>query len=659
MFLTKIRSRARDDSGSTMVAVIGMVAVAALITTVVTVSTLQALAYTTSTRAGVQSQAAADAGVEFLLDRLKADSCIATATRTYGEVYTPAVLAAEAAALGEPSLTLSDLGVAASDPYFTAKVQYKALLSGAWTDGCPPRSLIGGLLNYQVRVESTGHAASEGLNGVSALDQSTVEAVYGWNILTLTSPGGPPPTQLYASGPAVYAYASDGFGGSGTLISVGGSTPGVLIKEGTVTCNGASSGIADIVAGDGNITINGSCKVDGNVWASGSVTVDGGTGVAGSVIGNGVTASVPIGGSIWSTGDVNLTWGNSVGGSVTAKNLTATGVTIAKNVVANGYIKGTQTTFREGINATEGITLTQLSMSGKVVGRSLTLDGGVSLTGSADIYGRADATNSWSSSAKNVTATVINFTNGNSVTGTKTLRSSPTTVPGSAITQNAATPARPTVPEWVDFGYVKDDWIGFTEVVMTGNCNAAALRTKLATVTGPVLVKATGCSNGVIIGDSDKIALDRDVAIFASKFDLGGSGGFTSTSASRLWLIQPDTVKPLLGILGLGSTQPHCGGQSFSLGGGFSFADSVTTMIYSPCKVELASSTVLKGQIYAGKVTIAGAAQLKYVRVGLPGVDLDTGATSAPGGIIPLPPVVTGIGGSLGDLDYYRDVPSS
>jgi cytoskeletal protein CcmA (bactofilin family) len=698
MFLN-LKARTRDESGSTLIAVVGLVAVAALITTVVTVSTVQALSYTTSTRAGVQAQAAADAGVAYLTDRLKQDSCAPSADRSYGEVYTSAVLAAEAAALGESSLTLADLGVTAADPYFSAMVQYKPILAGeAWRDGCPPRTIIGGLLAYQVRVESTGYAANEGVNGVSALDEHTVEAVYGWSILTVETPGesggpgGSGAPEIRESGAAVYAHSSEGFAGSGTLVSVDGSRPGVLIRKGNVNCNGASSGIVDIVAAEGNITVNGSCVVSGNVWASGTATVDGGTGVGGSVIANGVTASRPIGGSIWSTGDVTLTWGNTVGGSVTAKALSATGVTIEQNVVANGNLTANQTTFKRGINATGDVSLTQLTLDGKVVGRKLTLNGGVTLKGDADVYGRADATSGWSNTAKNVTATVINFTGGNTVTGTKKIRSA-TSVPAGAITANAPTPTAPTVPEWIDFGLVPGDWAGFEVVTMSGSCDVAQLRTKLASVTGPVLVDALACnSSGLAIGGADKVALNRDVAIFANKLTLGGSGGFTSNEDSRLWLIQPDTTRPV----GSTATQPDClGNQAFSLGGAFSFGNSIDTLIYSPCRVELASSTVMKGQVYAGRVTINGAAQLKYVKVGLPGVDLDGGASDDEHGEDDgendceheddgedngdddgeheddgedegddceeddgsgVPPILTAIGGSLGALEYYRDV---
>ena len=656
MFLKHRNSTVRDDSGSSIVAVIGMVAVAAVITTVVTASTVQALNYTTSTRAGVQAKAAADAGVEYLAARLAAQSCEASAVRNYGQVYTSAVLAAEAAALGEASVTLADMGVTASDPYFDAEVEYRSTVAGSpWVPGCPPTTIISNQLDYEVRIASTGYAAAEGTGGVSGLDEHSVLASYGWKILTREEEPPPPPTQITASGPAVYAYSSEGFGGSGTLISVAGSAPGVLIKEGTVTCNGASAGIVDIVAGEGDITVNGSCKVDGNVWASGKATIDGGTGVGGHVIAAGVVASRPIGGSIWSTGDVKLTHGNTVGGTVTARNLDTAGVTISKNVVANGSINAVQTSFGAGINATGDVTLRDLTMNGKVVGKRLTLDGGVTVRGVSDIYGPATATNGWASSVQNITASEVNFSGGNQVNGTKTIRAA-SSVPAGALTQNPATPARPGVPDWIDFDYDVSDWTGFTEVKLTGACTGPAIRTAIAGIAGPVLVNGFGCSNGVTIGGDDKVPLNRDVAIFANRFDLGGSGGFTSTENARLWLVEPDNVKPSSPGH---ETQPNCVNQSFTLGGGFSFAEKLDTMIYTPCRMELASSTVLKGQIYAGKVTIAGGSQLKYVRVGLPGVDLDTGGNGPTEPVEPQPPIIVVTGTELGTVLDYRDAPRS
>src|SRR5690606_15747158 len=110
-----------------------------------------------------------------------------------------------------------------------------------WVRGCPPGTAT------QVRVLSTGYAEAEGVVGASGRDETTLELV-----LSAASV----PTSIDASGPAIYAYNSSGFGGGGKLISVDGSSPEILIKEGDVTCTGGASGQADIVVNNGNLTVS-------------------------------------------------------------------------------------------------------------------------------------------------------------------------------------------------------------------------------------------------------------------------------------------------------------------------------------------------------------------------------------------------------------------
>jgi hypothetical protein len=71
-----------DDRGNAMIAVIGLLAVTSMITLTVTGATVQALGYTSLTRASVQSNAAAEAGVDAMLAELFADDCPATGELT-------------------------------------------------------------------------------------------------------------------------------------------------------------------------------------------------------------------------------------------------------------------------------------------------------------------------------------------------------------------------------------------------------------------------------------------------------------------------------------------------------------------------------------------------------------------------------------------------
>ena len=67
MLLTRISANLRrlrdEDRGAGMAAVIGLLAVSLLTTSLVATSVIQATKYTTVTRASVQSQAAAEAGI--------------------------------------------------------------------------------------------------------------------------------------------------------------------------------------------------------------------------------------------------------------------------------------------------------------------------------------------------------------------------------------------------------------------------------------------------------------------------------------------------------------------------------------------------------------------------------------------------------------------
>jgi hypothetical protein len=85
-----------------------------------------------------------------------------------------------------------------------------------------------------------------------------------------------------------------------------------------------------------------------------------------------------------------------------------------------------------------------------------------------------------------------------------------------------------------------------------------------------------------------------------------------------MWLIIPDEIKNKL---------PDCPDEdaTFGIGGSFSFANSISTMIYTPCPADIASGIVIRGQLFAGYAEIGGSAQLGYIPIGLPGYNLSTG----------------------------------
>ena len=147
MLLTRISStfrRLRDEErGAGMAAVIGLLAVSLLTTSLVATSVVQATKYTTVTRAGVQSQAAAEAGIADARAGLINGTCTTKANR-----YASATGAV---------------------PAYVATVWVPS--GASWVRGCPSGTAT------QVRILSTGYAQAEGVNGADARDETSIEVI--------------------------------------------------------------------------------------------------------------------------------------------------------------------------------------------------------------------------------------------------------------------------------------------------------------------------------------------------------------------------------------------------------------------------------------------------------------------------------------------------
>lgn len=291
MFLTSLLRRARStseasspaDRGNAMIAVIGLLAVTSMITLTVTGATVQALGYTSLTRAGVQSNAAAEAGVDAMRSALFANACPATGELT--------------ATQGALDPTLS--GPAATAPFYLATIAHRISAAAAWTPGCPNDA------STQIRILSTGFAADEGVaETASAGDASAIEAVYRWR---------PGANSAAVTGAAVFSYGTPGLANSLELLSFNGNSANVIVADGDILCSNSVYVEGDIVAANGNIRLDNTCSAGGNVWASGTVTLQGNKTIGGDVIaaGTGTTLidpSTTIRGGIYARGIIS-SWG--------------------------------------------------------------------------------------------------------------------------------------------------------------------------------------------------------------------------------------------------------------------------------------------------------------------------------------------------------------
>ncbi len=312
MLLTSLlrRSGSRsDERGNAMIAVIGLLAVTSMITMTVTGATVQALSYTSLTRAGVQSNAAAESGVDAMLAQLFADACPATGelTATQGSV--------------DPSVT----GPAADEPFFVATIAQRISSAASWTAGCPVEATT------QIRIQSTGFAADLGVaESASAGDVSAVQAVYEW------TPGA---NSAAVTGAAVFSYGTPGLANSLELLSFNGNSANVIVAEGNIVCSNSVYVEGDIVAAGGNIQLDNTCSAGGNVWASGTVTLQGNKTIGGDVIaaGTGLTRidpSTSIGGGVYARGEID-SWGQRCSTGATGWDAAGDACSVTRNTGAD------------------------------------------------------------------------------------------------------------------------------------------------------------------------------------------------------------------------------------------------------------------------------------------------------------------------------------
>ena len=258
-------SRENGERGSALMAVIGVMAVLLIITLTVTSSSLQALTITTSTRAGVQAQAAAEAGIDFAV-----------------------------AHLGTPeTCPQAPMESSSTAPYFTARIVYLSA----------DDSEVNCAEAVQIKIVSTGTATKPGQASSSTEGIRTTEAVFEFDAAG---------TELQPSGAAIYSYSGGSLAQSSQFSSTDGSVPEIQIQTGTPSCKAVGSAKSAVtfnlvVANDG-MMLDGSCTLSGNVWASGAVDLNSSTHVSGNLVSQSLVAnsSVNIQGSVWTTGSVKL-----------------------------------------------------------------------------------------------------------------------------------------------------------------------------------------------------------------------------------------------------------------------------------------------------------------------------------------------------------------
>ena len=335
MFLKRILSRGFSRSGSrergsALIGVLGIMSVTSVIAVTATSMSMHAVGYTTSTRAGVQAEAAAEAGVDYAAANLATSACQSQYSST-------------------------------TAPIFVVNVSYSTLatspgaIDNSWVNGCPTFASAA-----RIMLVSKGTASSLGVAGNSSQDVRTVEAIYSY---TST----PPSYAVIPSGAALYSYAQIDPTINNMIVNQAGTVrPSIQLLSGSTTCTSGTTITGDVFLGAGALTATSGCTINGDLWAPAGVSITSGE-VTGNVHSNGgsggnsvsLATSSRIDGDIYSQGSVSID--GKVGGNIVAGPLSTTAkfgnqASVGGSVVTSGTvsaslgaIKGTITANQSGI----------------------------------------------------------------------------------------------------------------------------------------------------------------------------------------------------------------------------------------------------------------------------------------------------------------------
>ncbi|MFC5503080.1 hypothetical protein ACFPJ4_12595 [Lysinimonas soli] len=247
LLITRLRRLRDGERGSALIPVLGVMAVGLIVGALVSSSVVQGLTFSNATRSGIQSQAAADAGVAAARAGLFAGTCTVQPTSgTYSS---------------------------------TGSLNYSATVSrfvnGAWQAGCPA------YLTPQVRIVSIGRATNAAGNPIGS--PSRVEAIY--NFLW---PGVTP------SGVAMYLYSGGVVQANSSLDLSESPGAGLVIKKGNFVCGKNNTVINGDVVVIGNVDLGtNSCAINGSAWVTGSMNLGNKGSVSGNLTAGSVTPNPP------------------------------------------------------------------------------------------------------------------------------------------------------------------------------------------------------------------------------------------------------------------------------------------------------------------------------------------------------------------------------
>lgn len=605
MLVTRIARRLhRQDEGVAIIAVVGVMAVGVLLSALILSSVVGGMSFTSATRAGVQSQASAEAGV-----------------------------AAAQAGLNIPGDCAAKGGVYAgtvNGQAYSATVWVKNA-ANSWARGCP----VGG--SAQVRIIATGLASDAGVAGNGSGDDSFVEAIF--NVNPAVASAQPSPAAVYVGG---------GTSVNSLTVTTGGQPGDIHILKGDFSCTSGTTINGSVVVADGNANLTNSCTITGSVKASKGVTLTAAVTILGDVIAAGgdfkmTNPTIKIGGNVFVSGKADDALQGSIGGNLTVLGALKTNANFSAggNVLANGQLID--------IRGKIGGTLTSKSTAQTEVMPDTRITGAIKVGGEFKINGRNAGADSTSRVVSlGIAPSVATFQSGLPTAAAPT---PPTVVPWVDFEYKPA--------EWSNTHQLKTwstTWKDLYGGTQTNGCSvqkdywngetANTSFTDLAKYTTPTVVDARACNTLSITNLN--VGIKTDIVFIGKSFQFGNMNFYSlDGNKHEVSFLIPD------------GNPTQAGAQCTNGAGDFNTYGSpwanppvvmeikapLTALVYTPCKIALNNGVKWRGQFYSGSFGVSAMDSLVYMPIGIPTTDLSGGGGG--GG--------SSTGASLGDLAVIRN----
>lgn len=151
--------------------------------------------------------------------------------------------------------------------------------------------------------------------------------------------------------------------------------------------------------------------------------------------------------------------------------------------------------------------------------------------------------------------------------------------------------------------------------------------------TVPTVFDTRFCTQTMFQGNLN-IKLRADMVIFANDFYATGNFQITSADGAQhqAWIIVPDPDTTPNGVAECGKTVSGNTSKNIKFDSGSLAVAPITFFGYTPCTLETNNTMTFYGQLYGGNVVLRNSMTMRYVPIGIPGVEFPSTNPTASSG---------------------------